>query len=78
MLISGKKKIKRAAGLNNCFFLVLSSVLVCAFVILTQVFFAFTAHLYYSDVAQIFMPAGLYYCDFGLISAMPTVRYFRV
>ena len=52
-----KKKIKCVAGLNNCFFLVLSSGLICTFVILTQVFFAFTTHLYYSDVAPIFFCA---------------------
>ena len=57
MLISGRKKIKCVAGLNNCFFLVLSSGLICTFVILTQVFFAFTTHLYYSDVAPIFFCA---------------------
>ena len=44
--------------------------------ILTQVFFAFTAHLYYSDVASFFFVyADLYYCNFGLICAVPTVRF---
>ena len=77
MLISGKKKIKCAAGLNNCFFFCFElRAGLCLSYFDSSVFrIYFTSRLYYSYVAPIFfVPAGLYYFDFCLISAVPTVR----
>ena len=77
MLISVKKKIESAAGLNSrviFFLIVLSLRMVCPVVILTQLFCTFAAHLYIGMLLQyLFMPAGWYYYDYGLISAVPTV-----
>ena len=64
MLISEKKKIESAAGLNNSvifFGIVLNLRMVCPVpvVIFTQLFCTFAAHLYIVMLLQyFFMPAG--------------------
>ena len=62
MLISEKKKIESAAGLNNSvifFGIVLNLRMVCPVVILTQLFCTIAAHLYIVMLLQyFFMPTG--------------------